>query len=83
MRQVSDSEVRKDFSAIMEAAQKESIVVRNNDRDYVAIISIEDFEILQRFKNERLKKLAHKMAEDAQENGLTPEILEDILTHES
>lgn len=83
MRQVSASEVRKDFSAIMEAAQKESIVVRNNDRDYVAIISIEDFEILQRFKNERLKKLAHKMAEDAQENGLTPEILEYILNHES
>lgn len=83
MRQISASEVRKDFASIMDMAQKESVIVRKHERDYVAIVSIEDFEALQRMKNERLKNLAHSLAETAKENGLTPEVLEDILNDES
>ena len=83
MRQVSASDVRKDFAVIMDMAQKESVIVRKHDRDYVAIVSIKDFEDLQRMKNERLKNLAHSLAETAKEKGLTPEILENILNHDS
>ncbi len=53
--------------------------MRKNNLDYVAIISIEDYEELIFLKNERLKKLADEIGHEAREKGLTPEILEDIL----
>ena len=81
MRQVSASEVRKDFARIMDTAQKEAIVVRKHDRDYVAIVSMEDYEELIRLKNQRLKKLAKEIGQEAKEKGLTPEILQDILNN--
>ena len=81
MRQISASEVRKDFARIMDTAQKEAIVVRKHDRDYVAIVSMEDYEELIRLKNQRLKKLAKEIGQEAQEKGLTAEILQDILNN--
>jgi long-subunit acyl-CoA synthetase (AMP-forming) len=82
MRKVSASEVTKDFAAILSAAQKESIVVCEDDENYVAIISMEDFEELQRLKNQKLKQIAHKMAKEAQEKGLNFEILQSILNND-
>jgi prevent-host-death family protein len=82
MREVTASEVSKDFVAIMDAVQKEPIVVKSQDRESVAIVSMEDFEELQKLKNARLKILAHKIAEEASSNGLTPEILQNILEND-
>ncbi len=79
MLQVSASQLPKDFAQIIDKAQKEAIIVRKNDCDYVAIISMEDYEELILFKNQRLKKLADEIGYEAKEKGLTPEILEDIL----
>jgi PHD/YefM family antitoxin component YafN of YafNO toxin-antitoxin module len=79
MLQVSASDMRKDFAKIMDSAQKEPVVVRKQDQDYVAIISMTDYETLVQLKNQRLKKLAQDIGEEAQNNGLTPEILQEIL----
>ncbi len=79
MLQVSASELPKDFSKIMDTAQKEAVIVRKNNLDYVAILSMEDYEELIRLKNKRLKNLADEIGHEAKEKGLTPEILEDIL----
>ena len=79
MLQVSVSDMRKDFAQIMDSAQKEPVVVRKQDQDYVAIISMTDYETLVQLKNQRLKKLAQDIGEEAQNNGLTPEILQELL----
>jgi prevent-host-death family protein len=46
MRQISASEVQKYFACIMDTAQKEPIIVRKHGHDYVAIISMKDYEDL-------------------------------------
>ena len=38
MQQVSVSEVKEDFAYIMDSAQQEPILVKEHDRNYVAII---------------------------------------------
>ncbi|MEA5511493.1 type II toxin-antitoxin system prevent-host-death family antitoxin [Crocosphaera sp. UHCC 0190] len=83
MGQFSLSEVQKDFANIIDKAQKESIIVKKNDDNYVAIISMKDYEDLVKLKNSRLIKLAQDMGKEAQENGLTPEILQDILNNDT
>ena len=79
MIQVSSSVVRKDFAHIMDSAQKEAIIVRKHDKDYVAIISMDDYQQLVRLKNRRLQHMADQLSEEARKNGLTAEILESIL----
>jgi prevent-host-death family protein len=83
MRQISDSELRENFANILDTAQKEPIVVKKGERDYVAIISMSEYEDLLKMKSSRLQKLATEIGREARENGLTAEILEDILSGES
>jgi hypothetical protein len=83
MIQVPSSVVRKDFAHIMDSAQKEAIIVRKHDKDYVAIISMNDYKQLVRLKNRRLQHMADQLAEEARKNGLTAEILETILNDDA
>jgi hypothetical protein len=56
---------------------------KKKDRDYVAIISMSDYENLVRMKNLRLKKLAEDIGAESRDHGLTSEILEEILNSDS
>ena len=83
MRQVSVSEVKEDFAYIMDTAQQEPILVKEHDRNYVAIISMNDYEDLVKIKNLRLKKISTDLGEEAEANGLTLELLNEILNSDA
>ncbi|MGL5035701.1 MAG: type II toxin-antitoxin system Phd/YefM family antitoxin [Microcystaceae cyanobacterium] len=83
MRQVSVSEVKEDFAHIMDTAQQEPILVKEHDRNYVAIISMDDYEDLVKIKNLRLKKISADLGAEAQANGLTLELLNEILNSDA
>jgi len=83
MRQVTVSEVKEDFAYIMDTAQQEPILVKEHDRNYVAIISMNDYEDLVRIKNLRLKKISADLGAEAQANGLTSELLDEILNSDA
>jgi antitoxin Phd len=83
MRHISASDVRKDFAFVMDTAQKEPIIVKEHDRNCVAIISMDDYEDLVKIKNLRLKKLAEELGTEAEANGLTLDILNEILNSDS
>ena len=83
MRQVSVSEVKEDFAYIMDSAQQEPILVKEHDRNYVAIISMNDYEDLVKIKNLRLKNISADLGAEAQANGLTLELLNEILNSDA
>jgi prevent-host-death family protein len=83
MIQIPASSVRRDFAQVMDNAQKEAVIVRKHDRDYVAIISMQDYEQLVHLKNQRLKLMAEQLGRQAKENGLTPEDLKAILDRDA
>ena len=83
MRQVSVSEVKEDFAYIMDTAQQEPILVKEHDRNYVAIISMNDYEDLVKIKNIRLKKISTDLGAEAEANGLTLELLNEILNSDA
>ena len=83
MRQVSVSEVKEDFAYIMDSAQQEPILVKEHDRNYVAIISMNDYEDLVKIKNLRLKNISADLGAEAQTNGLTLELLNEILNSDA
>jgi PHD/YefM family antitoxin component YafN of YafNO toxin-antitoxin module len=79
MQQILATEAQKDFILVMNKAQQEPIIVKENDRNTVAIISMDDYEDLVRIKNHRLKCLSEDLGQEAESNGLTVEILNEIL----
>ena len=83
MRQVSVSEVKEDLAYIMDSAQQEPILVKEHDRNYVAIISMNDYEDLVKIKNLRLKNISADLGAEAQANGLTLELLNEILNSDA
>ena len=46
MQQILAAEAQKDFVSVMNKAQQEPILIKDNDRNYVAIISMDDYEDL-------------------------------------
>lgn len=83
MRQVSVSQVKEDFAYIMDTVQQEPILVKDHDRNCVAIISMNDYEDLLRIKNLRLKNISADLGAEAQANGLTLELLNEILNSDA
>lgn len=82
MQQISVSELQSNLASIINKAQREPVLINDNGRNEVAIISMNDYEELVKIKNLRLKNLAEELGKEAQQNGLTLEILNDILNSE-
>ncbi len=84
------------FGSLLNTVQTgEAITITRNDRETAVILSAKDFKLLGgekvllerqskylEQKRRRLGKLMDKIADDAEKNGMTEEILNDILRNE-
>jgi prevent-host-death family protein len=79
MRAVSATDAKQRFAALLDAAQREPIVIRRQNRDVAVIISAEEYERVRRSNIAKLQELCDRVSKQAAERGLTEEILADIL----
>lgn len=79
MKIVSATEAKQKFAEIIDSAQREPVRIRRHDRDLAVLISAEEFDRLQKGRWAEVNRLAALVAEQAKANGLTEEILADIL----
>jgi prevent-host-death family protein len=83
MRTVAATEAKQRFGAIIDAAQREPIVIQRQNRDVAVIISPEDYERFRAYKMEEFNRFCDEVGREAQEAGLTEEILEQLLADDS
>jgi len=79
MQTISATEAKQKFAALLDTAQREPVRIQRHDRDIAVLVSAEEFKRMSGNQWAEFDRLADLAAAQAEANGLTPEILAEIL----
>ena len=80
MKTVAATEAKNRLGAILDAAQREPIVIRRQDRDIAVVLSMADYDRLRSANVGAFLDLRNEIATEARKAGLTAERLQELLT---
>jgi antitoxin Phd len=79
MKTVSATDAKQRLAALLDAAQREPVLIRRQNRDVAVIMSAEEYERLRGINNDEFERFCDRVGAKAVARGLTEEILADIL----
>ena len=83
MRYVSATEAKQALAAVLDAAQREPVVIRRQQREVAVILSMQEYERLTALNIEEFQRFCDRIGEQAKERGLTEEKLSELLASDS
>lgn len=79
MKTISASDAKQRFAALIDAAQREPIRVRRQNRDVLVVMSPEDYDRMRGASVAELDRLCERVSQQAAERGLTDKVLANLL----
>ena len=83
MQTFTANQAKTHFGEFLDLAQREPVRVMRRDRVVGVMVSAEDYDAMRAFYADRLRKTMDETAQMAEQAGLTPEILDQLLADES
>jgi prevent-host-death family protein len=75
MRYVSATEAEQALAAVLDAAQREPVVIRRQARDVAVVLSVQEYERLTASNVEQFQQFCDRIGEQAKARGLSEEKL--------
>ena len=82
MRYVSATETKQRFAAVLDAAQREPVVIRRQKRDVAVLMSTQEYERLSALNIDEFQRLCDRIGERASARGLTADKLDALFADE-
>lgn len=82
MRYVSASDAKQKLAAILDAAQREPVMIRRQKRDVAVLLSAQEYERVCTVNREEILRFSDRVSKKAKAQGLTEEKLQEILADE-
>jgi prevent-host-death family protein len=82
MKYVSATEAKQRLAALLDAAQREPVVIRRQKRDVAVILSAQEFDRLRGLNIADFQRFCDQIGARAASRGLTEDKLADILADE-
>ena len=79
MRYVTATDAKQKLAALLDAAQREPVVIRRQKRDVAVILSAEEYDRLRAFNVGEFDRFCDRVAGKAAARGLTARKLQQIL----
>jgi prevent-host-death family protein len=83
MRHVSATEAKQRLAALLDAAQREPVVIRRQKRDVAVLLSPEEYNRLRALNAAEFQRFCDRVAKNAAARGLTGKKLAKILADDA
>ncbi len=80
MQYVSATDAKQSFSATIDLAQREPVVIRRQNRDVAVVLSPQDYERMRKLNLDDFQRFRKSMGEYAKKKGLTEAKLNSIFS---
>ena len=82
MQTVSATWAKQNFSELLDAAQRQPVRIQKHEREVAVLISAEEYESIRKKRVEELIRLTDEAGRYAEAQGMTDELLEQLLAEE-
>lgn len=80
MQTISATDAKQAFGAALDAAQREPVFIRKQNRDVAVLLSVQEFEKLRGLRIDAFDRIAETMATKAAARGMTDKTLAELMT---